>query len=127
MIVVSVSVIFACPLTMLINLKVIGLTMYDDASLIGFAIYGAVAASCGRLLSGYMIDKVGLTECMRLFCLFFWFLCGIFYWFREDLSIFYICFTGFYLCFGYFVTLFPMTGVAVYGLRQGAKLQAALG
>ena len=59
MIVVSVSVIFACPLTMLINFKVIGLTMYDDASLSRFAIVGAVSASLGRLLSGWMIDQMG--------------------------------------------------------------------
>jgi hypothetical protein len=79
MIVVSVSVIFACPLTMLINFKVIGLTMYDDASLSSFAIFGAVSASFGRFFCGWVIDKIGLTECMRLFCLFFWCISGVFY------------------------------------------------
>jgi hypothetical protein len=127
MIIVSVAVIFACPLTILINFKVIGLTMYDDEKLTAFAIAGAVSASFGRFFCGYVIDKMGLTDCIRLFCLFFWCTCGVFYCFREDLSIFYICYAVFYLGFGYYVTLFPMTGVAVYGLRQGAKLQAALG
>jgi hypothetical protein len=59
MIVISVSCIAACPLTMLLNFKVIGLTMYDDASLSSFAIVAAVSASSGRLLSGYMIDEMG--------------------------------------------------------------------
>jgi hypothetical protein len=127
MIIVSVAVIFACPMTMLINFKVIGLTMYDDARLTAFAIYGAVAAGIGRFFCGYMIDKMGLTDCIRLICVFFWCTCGVFYWFREDLTVFYICYTAFYVGGGYFTTLYPMTGVAVYGLRQGAKLQAALG
>ena len=59
MMVISVSCIAACPLTLLINFKVIGLTMYDDASLSRFAIVGAVSASLGRLLSGWMIDQMG--------------------------------------------------------------------
>jgi hypothetical protein len=59
MIIVSVAVIFACPLTMLIDFKVIGLTMYDDASLSSVAIFGAMSAASGRLLSGYMIDEMG--------------------------------------------------------------------
>ena len=63
--IIHMSIFFATIIFNNINYKSIGLQMYQDEKLSSFSIISSICSCLGRLLGGYIIDKLGFKSAIR--------------------------------------------------------------